>query len=190
MLRKHFNLMKAEELKDLPFYSWQCLTLQLGNRDVDLVIKDEQQMDCFLKYLVHNLRTLDGNRNSANKVLKLMNEQSIKDYKRSSGKTLVSDSVMYNIKQTNEHVLFRKVYLKYLIMRIRAKISFMALERRMTIVELMITTIFKSYREIQHMGIYPKESYEQETRHESILQGLIKGEIKGFFRNIIEFNFE
>ena len=55
---------------------------------------------------------------------------------------------MYNIKQTNEHHLFRKVYLKYLVMRIRAKISFMALEKRMTIVELIINSIFKSYREI------------------------------------------
>ena len=55
---------------------------------------------------------------------------------------------MYNIKQTNEHNLFRKIYLKYLIMRIRAKISFMAFEKRMTIVEIIVNAIFKSYREL------------------------------------------
>ena len=44
--------------------------------------------------------------------------------------------------------MFRKVYIKYLVMRIRAKISFTALEKRMTVVELIIQTIFKSYQEI------------------------------------------
>ena len=73
MLRKHFNLQKVEDLKNLPIYSWQCLTLQLGNRDVDLVIKDETQMNMFLKYLIHNLRTVDGNRGSANKLLEAIN---------------------------------------------------------------------------------------------------------------------
>ena len=93
---------------------------------------------------------------------------------------------MYHIKQTNEHKLFRKVYLKYLIMRIRAKISFMALQRRMTIVELIIHTIMKSYKELNRNA----ESYEQELRNDSTFHGLVKGEIKGFFRNIIEFNME
>lgn len=73
--------MKAEDLKKVPFYSWECLTLQLGNRDVDLVIRDEKQMNRLLKYLIHNMKTLDGNKNSALKVLELMNKQSIKDYK-------------------------------------------------------------------------------------------------------------
>ena len=41
MLRKHINLMEPEELKKLPFYSWNCLTLCLPYKDVDLVIKDE-----------------------------------------------------------------------------------------------------------------------------------------------------
>ena len=75
-------------------------------------------------------------------------------------------------------------------MRIRAKISFMALERRLTVVELLIETILKSYQEIQRMGIYPMETYEQEIRQNSTFQGLIKGEIKGFFRNIIQFNID
>lgn len=44
MLRKHINSMSKQELKDLPFHSWNCITLQLGRRDVDLVIKDENQM--------------------------------------------------------------------------------------------------------------------------------------------------
>ena len=147
-------------------------------------------MNRLLKYLIHNLRTLDGNRDSANGILELMNKKSILDYKHSTGKSLISDSVMYNIKQTNEHTLFRKIYLKYMIMRIRAKISFMALEKRMTIVELLITEIFKSYQQIQHLGLCTAETYEQEKKNDSVFLGLIRGEIKGFFKNIIEFNID
>lgn len=117
-------------------------------------------MNMLLKYLIHNLNTIDGNWGSANKLLEVMNENSVKQYLRNTRKTIVSESALQNIKQTNKHHLFRKIYLKYVLMRIRAKISFMALERRMTVVELLIETILRSYREIQRMGIYPMESYE------------------------------
>ena len=40
------------------------------------------------------------------------------------------------------------------------------------------------------MGIYPVESYDKELKDDYTFQGLIKGEIKGFFRNIVEFNIE
>ena len=133
MLRKHFNLMKVEELGNLPLYSWQCLTLQLGNRDVDLVIKDEKEMDRFLKFLIHNLRTLDGNRGSANKLLDVMNKQSEEHHKTQAKTRKISETVRANLDLTNEHTVFRKVHLKYLIMRLRAKISFIALKKRMTI---------------------------------------------------------
>ena len=52
------------------------------------------------------------------------------------------------IQKKHEHELFRKVLLKYKIMRIRSKISFMALEKRMTVFELFVITIKKSYLEL------------------------------------------
>ena len=55
---------------------------------------------------------------------------------------------MEKISRVNQHKLYRKVYLKYLIMRVRAKISFIALEKRMTVLELFINTIYSTYREI------------------------------------------
>ena len=38
MLRKHFNSMNIEDLQDPPFHAWECLTLTLRHRDIDLVI--------------------------------------------------------------------------------------------------------------------------------------------------------
>ena len=56
--------------------------------------------------------------------------------------------MMLSIKTTNEHKVFRKVYLKYLIMRVRGKISFMALVKRLTITELFLRAIEKSHNEM------------------------------------------
>jgi hypothetical protein len=98
-------------------------------------------MDYFLKFLIHNLQTIDGKRGSAKKVLELMDRESIEEYKKKHNKTDVSESVRLKLQSTNRHIVFRKVYMKYLIMRIRSKISFIALVRRMTIVELIASTI-------------------------------------------------
>ena len=65
------------------------------------------------------------------------------------------------IKQSNEHKVFRKVYIKYLIIRVRAKISFMALIQRKTIVELFATTIEKCYYDLQEEGYIKKLTANQ-----------------------------
>ena len=59
------KLLVPENDYDLPFYSWQCLSLQLKHRDVDLVIKSEKNMDKLLGFIVYNLRTVDGVKDSA-----------------------------------------------------------------------------------------------------------------------------
>ena len=43
MLRKHINSIPSENMRTghVPFYSWQCVTLQMENKDVDLVIQNE-----------------------------------------------------------------------------------------------------------------------------------------------------
>lgn len=61
--------MNKQELKDLPFHAWNCITLKLGRRDVDLVIKDESQMQIFIKFLLFTLCTLDGTKDSAKPLL-------------------------------------------------------------------------------------------------------------------------
>jgi len=53
----------------------------------------------------------------------------------------LSDNELNKIKMKNENFVYRKIYMKYLMMKIRAKISFMALKKRMTITELFFLTI-------------------------------------------------
>ena len=45
---QHFNEDK------IPFYAWECITIQFKNRDLDLVIKKEKNMNYLLKFLIHN----------------------------------------------------------------------------------------------------------------------------------------
>ena len=72
-------------MKYAPFYSWECLTLELGNRDLDLVIRSEKHMKFILKFLIHSIRTMDGRRGTADKVLDLMNKQSFEEYEKIRG---------------------------------------------------------------------------------------------------------
>jgi hypothetical protein len=38
MLRKHINSMERQKLCTIPFHNWECITLELQYRDVDIVI--------------------------------------------------------------------------------------------------------------------------------------------------------
>ena len=66
MLRKHMNSLDPIDYKrhPVPFYSWECLTLQLEHRDVDLVIRNEKDMEDFLIILIDGIKTVDGSRGS------------------------------------------------------------------------------------------------------------------------------
>ena len=70
MLRKHINQLNLKELENLPFYSWNCITLQLANRMIDLVIKDEKDMFLFIQFLAYRMQTVDGIKNSAMKYIR------------------------------------------------------------------------------------------------------------------------
>jgi len=44
----------------IPFYAWQCITLQFKNRYVDLVIKNDASMNRLLRFLIMSINTMDG----------------------------------------------------------------------------------------------------------------------------------
>ena len=136
------------------------------------------------------MRTLDGQRGSANKILEALQKEKEEEYKRVHNKQFVSDFVCYKIKQTNEHNIFRKVFVKYNLLRIRAKISFMAFEKRMTITELFSTTIMKCWYELQNEGFYPGQSKEEIKRDESLINQIFHKETNGFIKFIVDYNLQ
>jgi hypothetical protein len=81
-LRKHILSTEFQFQKplNLPFYSWQCISLSLHNRDVDIVIKNERLQNKLVKYLLYKLETIDGIAGSATSLLKTMNQEQIESY--------------------------------------------------------------------------------------------------------------
>ena len=81
MLRKHYNSLNREQFNNrIPFYAWECISISLGIRDVDLVIRNQDQMNKLLKFLIYNMKTFDGSRNTAEGIINAMNKQDIDEY--------------------------------------------------------------------------------------------------------------
>jgi len=38
------ELLMEKDFKNMPFFAWECLTIQTCNRDIDLVVRDEVDM--------------------------------------------------------------------------------------------------------------------------------------------------
>lgn len=81
MLRKYLISMPAgTEKKFVNLKSWNCITIQLKNRDVDLVIQDDHDMKMLIKFLVMSLRTIDGRRDTGQKILIKLFQQEERSY--------------------------------------------------------------------------------------------------------------
>lgn len=73
LLRKHIISMPRKDIKNLPFFCWQCITLSTKERDINLVIKNQKDMRYLLEFLIISMKTVDGRKNSAIPVLYNMN---------------------------------------------------------------------------------------------------------------------
>lgn len=145
-----------------PFFAWQCITLQIQGRAVDLVIKDENDMNVFLRFLVQALNTVDGTANSAqfyieaaalNEVARrekalnkkiLARRKSIRlrgdeEYDQSLQLLQLSQAEKDRILEEKRREIHRQTMFKFTLMKVRSKISYYAFRRSMPIAELMLT---------------------------------------------------
>ena len=53
-------------IDEIPFFAWECITIQFKCRYLDIVVKDELQMEILLKFLIMETNTFDSNRDSIN----------------------------------------------------------------------------------------------------------------------------
>jgi hypothetical protein len=124
--RKHVNALPPDQIDLVPFNSWDCITLQLKHRDVDLVIRSGTQMNMFLKFLIYSLETFDGKRGSASQLVKCLIRQEIRRLKKEQNRQVISAAKRQEIREKSEYTVFKRVYHKYQVLKIRHKISFSA----------------------------------------------------------------
>ncbi len=72
----------------------------------------------FLKYLVFKIDTIDGTMGSALPIIPLMKKQLIKSNKNNNRK---------DFEKIAKKKIFKKVYFKYFMMKVRSKIAYMAM---------------------------------------------------------------
>ena len=80
--------------------------------------------------MIYTLRTLDGCKGSANQLLDVLNNKEIKELEKQNLYIPLGDEQKELVMSKNERKVFRRVYFKYLLMKVRAKISYMALAKR------------------------------------------------------------
>ena len=158
-LRKHINSMSQMILKpdSMPFFAWQAISIKLKDKEIDISIKNERTQNNFVKYLLYKLNTLEGIANSAVKILKVMNDQDMKQYismlhTDAHKKKEFSKTLAIKIRLKNKLTIMRKSYLKYLIIKFRQKISFIAFKKKMSIIELFCDAITRSYNQLVFEG--------------------------------------
>lgn len=88
----------------MPFYAWDCISLQLEDRDISLVIEDGDKMKIFILFLIVKLNTYNGINNSINEIRK--------------NKLIKSNVPLPHMMQS--------IYFNFLMMKVRMKISFEA----------------------------------------------------------------
>jgi hypothetical protein len=44
----------------MPFFAWQCMSITLPHREIDIVIKGQEDQNNLVKFLLFKLNTLDG----------------------------------------------------------------------------------------------------------------------------------
>lgn len=177
MISLDYDVMKFDNQRpgvktSFPFFAWQCLTLEFETRTVDLVIKDDRQMDILIRFLVQSLDTIDGRRGTSNWYLEASIINEIERRERRNNKKVMKrrarvgelredeewdESCTYRyleepekqqIRLDNKKEIYRQTMFKYTLMRIRNKIGYYAFQARMTINELIITQIQRSYVEL------------------------------------------
>ena len=177
LLRKHVNsIQRKTQLEKLPFQAWNCITLHLPHREVDLVLPSEQDMIILIKFLVYRLETIDGQRGTAIPILKHLNSKKINEFLEQTGRGVISRSREHQIMSSNEYMVYKKVCLKYTIMRVRSKISYTALYNRQTVCELFMNTIRQCFSMLTWQKWLIPQSDEKEKRDQDLYNAVIRGE--------------
>lgn len=103
-------------------------------------------MTMFLKLLIYELRTIDGNRGSGDLLIK----QGVKQMVTKYGYVDQAKNEEHELRV--RHLIMQKIWFNYSLLRVKQKISFSAMLENETIIELWGKNIIKSFRFLRDSG--------------------------------------
>ena len=187
MLRKHINSLPRHMFRKLPLYSWNCITLQLGYRDVDLVMRNGADMKRLIRFLIEKMETLDGIRGSAIPLIHRLQTRHSQMTGSQVQETLstgfMNERTWREAKTVVNYDVYREVSLKYNILRLRQKISYHAAEKGQTVAELFLNSLNSLFRKRVQEGtiIVPKKVQKFEN---NLYQRIVTAE-ECYLKNIM-----
>lgn len=83
--------------------------------------------------------------------------------------------------------ILRKTYLKFLLLRIRAKLSYMAFMKRQSVLEMIVIQIYQSYKILSEAKCIPKTQHHSKILNKKF-DDIFRGDMKNMFHHIVDFN--
>lgn len=74
-----------------------------------------------------------------------------------------------------------------MLLRVRAKLSYIAFARKQTVVELIVSQVYKSYKQLSEANCIPKTEHHSKQLHRKY-DSIFKGDMKNMFHHIFDFN--
>ena len=132
----------------MPYYIWQCLTIELKDRDVDLIIMNDRDMIAIISLLIWKINTINGVAGTSHEL---------------------TDFMSLDRKQE----LFSSVLMKYKILKARMKISFSAFQRDITIKELFYRQIVNTFQVFYAKDLIPMSLLDIYQQQESVFEEVL-----------------
>lgn len=155
VFRKHIcGLDTVNIVKNLPFYCWECITILTNRLDLNLVIKDEEDMTMLLEFLTIKLKSIDGKRDSALPYLFHFNNE----IESTWGAKTYYEARQQDLEEAykKETKMYLAVFKRFRLMRVRMKISYHALCKSLTVKELWLEAILDAYNKRLSKGLIKK----------------------------------
>ena len=115
----------------------------------------------FLNYLIHELKSINGKRNSSEYIINKILKHKIKD-DHLKGK--IQEKQRQQMRTEIEYKVNKSTLTRYKVMRFRSKLSFSAFVRCITIEEMFLIAILKTYQiqvaqgDVTHQVAYTTEA--------------------------------
>ena len=103
-------------------------------------------MNMFIKLLIHSLKTIDGKKDSALGLKRLMVKQRVDAFKNRVNTPKDNEFLVEEVisKEIDHHIMSR-TFFNYRLIRIRAKISYEAFLKQMTVMEMFCYQILDTF---------------------------------------------